>query len=512
MWFPASAAAVITALISRGRRVIVAVWIALCLTAAGIGFGRPVEVALAYGIAIGCEAWIVAQLSTRGKRHAPLHTVDHLGWFWISCTVGVLAVVVVAGTGASIVSGENPLLIGAALLTSHLSAIVALVPTVLVPLSEPVSRPRWELYLQWFTLLVLAVVVFGPAASLAITFLLLTTLMWAAARFPSIHVVIQIVILAFVATVATSLQIGPFASLLQGDFRSAVFALQLFILTSAAGGLFVSAQSSEWRAAAAEVADRERDALAVAHRLAVLNAQQEDFISAVSHELRTPVTSILGFSELLVDGVGEGEPSQAERIIYRNARRLADVIDDVLELSVLSTSQYTRRPPTRVNVAELLQNCVDDVIGHDVHGSQVVRVSIELPSRDIKIDVVEHDLTRALSNLLTNAVKFSPPGATVTITVDEDDEFVSVAVSDVGPGIPLEDQGAVWERFYRVQSPAHSDAPGTGLGLPIVRSLVHDHMGGTVTLVSDGHSGTTMVVNIPRTPPDRAPTPQGAGA
>ncbi len=511
IWFPGSAAAVITVLVSRGRRVLVAILVAVALTVVGIAGGRSIELSIAYGIAIGAEAWVVAQMLTRGRPHATMRDLNQMGWFLISSAAGVLVLVVVAGAGASIFEGANPALIAAALLTSHLSAIVALVPIVLVPLNERLVTPVWEPILQSFTLVVLTVVVFGPAAPLAITFLLLTTLMWAASRFPPVVVAVQTIGLATAATVATALDVGPFAVLIHGDLRNAIFALQLFVLTHAAAGLFVAAQSAEWRATTAELAERERDALSIAHKLSQLNAQKDVFISAVSHELRTPVTSILGFSEQVIDAHLDPETEQAGRIIYRNARRLADVIEDVLELSRLSTAQASTRPPTLVDMGALLQDCVDDIIGLASTAGEV-RVELELPESPVVIQAVEQDLIRVVSNLVTNAAKFSPQGGRVTVILTEAEDAVSVSISDEGPGIPLDEQEAVWERFYRVHSPAHRDVPGTGLGLPIVKTLVEHRIGGTISLISDGAHGTTMVVQIPRTPPAGVPAGQLTGA
>jgi signal transduction histidine kinase len=511
IWFPGSAAAVITVLVSRGRRVLTAILVAVALTLVGIGGGRSVELSLVYGLALGVEAWVVAQLLTRGRPHATMRDLNQMGWFLISSSAGVLVLVVVAGAGASIIEGVNPALIGTALLTSHLSAIVALVPIVLVPLNEQLTASAWEPILQSFTLVVLTVVVFGPAAPLAITFLLLTTLMWAASRFPPVVVAVQTIGLATAATIATSLDVGPFAVLLHDDLRGSIFALHLFILTHAAAGLFVAAQSAEWRATTIELAERERDALSIAHKLSQLSAQKDDFISAVSHELRTPVTSILGFSEQVIDAHLDPETEQAGRIIYRNARRLADVIEDVLELSRLSTANASNRPTAPVDMGVLLQDCLDDTMGLASTAGEV-RVELQLPESPVVIQAVEQDLIRVFSNLVTNAVKFSPQGGRVSVTLTEADNSIAVSVSDEGPGIPLNEQEAVWERFYRVQSPQHRDVPGTGLGLPIVRSLLEHRIGGTITLDSDGVHGTTMVVQIPRTPPASVPAGQLTGA
>jgi signal transduction histidine kinase len=114
---------------------------------------------------------------------------------------------------------------------------------------------------------------------------------------------------------------------------------------------------------------------------------------------------------------------------------------------------------------------------------------------------VEQHLARVFGNLLSNAVKFSPVGGTVTVTLDDSDsDELEIRVSDEGPGIPIAEQEAVWDRFYRVQSPQHSDVSGTGLGLPIVQALVQQRIGGSIQLRSDGSRGTTVVVRIPRVP------------
>ena len=105
-----------------------------------------------------------------------------------------------------------------------------------------------------------------------------------------------------------------------------------------------------------------------------------------------------------------------------------------------------------------------------------------------------------LTRLTTLAVLASAcgiPNATVEL-VDDDPDELELRVSDEGPGIPLAQQEAVWERFYRVQSPRHSEVPGTGLGLPIVRALVVQRIGGSIELHSDGEHGTTMMVRAPR--------------
>ncbi|WP_439564566.1 ATP-binding protein [Microcella sp.] len=256
---------------------------------------------------------------------------------------------------------------------------------------------------------------------------------------------------------------------------------------------------------------RERTALAAADELRELNRQKDDFIASVSHELRTPVTSILGFAEQLTEADLDDANRLAGRIIHRNARRLADVIEDVLELSQLSSAEAAPRPAVEVDVGRLLTECVEDATGLVTPGRDV-RVDLRLPDHPVSILGVEQDLARVCSNLLSNAVKFSPVGGTVTVTLTEDAEALELRIADEGPGIPLAEQEVVWDRFYRVQSPHHRDVPGTGLGLPIVRALVRQRIGGEVELVSDGVHGTTAVVRVPRRRVQVAEATPGQGA
>lgn len=241
--------------------------------------------------------------------------------------------------------------------------------------------------------------------------------------------------------------------------------------------------------------ERERRALDAAGRLRELNRQKDDFIASVSHELRTPVTSILGFVEDLEDAdLGPGE-RQATEVIARNARRLADVIEDVLELGKLNSSASVARPPSEFDVVDLVRHCAQDTQGLAV--GRGVRIDVRSAAAPLMIRTVPQDVTRVLANLLSNAVKFSPPGGIVEVFIAAEDRGVQIDVVDHGPGIPPAALPHVWERFYRIQGDRHRDVPGTGLGLPIVRALVEQRLGGGVELRSDGRTGTTASVLLP---------------
>lgn len=477
----------------------VSVFLAALITGANLLGDRPLALAIAYGVANAVELWIVVRLLTRGRAHAQFTTLPQIGWFLVSVSAGIGVFAMLAGGAASLITGTDPLISAFSLLTSHGSALFVIGPLALVPLTIPLRVPRWEPVVQSTALVGLTVVVFAPAQTLALTFLILPVLMWAGYRLPPLILAIQTLGLAIAATAATSVELGPFAGLLENDPRGATIALQLFLMTHAAAGLFASGQSADSQVNARALVERERDAVRVAAELLQLNRQKDDFMASVSHELRTPVTSILGFAEQLTEGVLDAESRQVSRIIYRNARRLSDVIEDVLELSELTTRAASTRPAVEIDVRQLLRDCVEDATGLLTAGRDV-RVALRVPDQGVVIQGVEQDLTRVCANLLSNAIKFSPAGGTVTVTLADLGDTLELRIADEGPGIPVAEQDAVWERFYRVQSDQHREVPGTGLGLPIVRALVRQRMGGDVTVQSDGVYGTTMVVRVPHTP------------
>ncbi len=245
--------------------------------------------------------------------------------------------------------------------------------------------------------------------------------------------------------------------------------------------------------------ERERLALESAEQLRRLNAQKDDFISAVSHELRTPVTSILGFSEQLEESPLPPDAAQAGEIIARNARRLADVIDDVLELSRLGALGGALAPAEEVDLVALAGDCARDSEGLALKRRVTVRVVA--PDSSVMVRSRPRELVRVCANLLSNAVKFSHDDGTVIIDVRRDGDGAVVRVIDHGLGIPAEHRDMVWERFARAPVDTHRAVPGTGLGLPIVKALVDVRLGGTVAIFDTEGGGTTAEVRLPAEAP-----------
>ena len=232
-------------------------------------------------------------------------------------------------------------------------------------------------------------------------------------------------------------------------------------------------------------------------RLTALDRQKTDFMATVSHELRTPLTSISGYLELLEDGdygPVSGPQLGALGVIGRNATRLRGLIEDLLVLNRIETSGLQSHPvDTPVSVL------FDDVArGPATGGRQRQRRAVvaEPPAEDLCVHVDRTQFERALINLGSNAVKFTPPGGQVTIAAERAGDRVAISVTDTGIGIPHDDLERLGSRFFRASNATAQAIPGTGLGLAIVRTIVEGH-GGQMFVASAEGEGTTVRLFLP---------------
>lgn len=221
---------------------------------------------------------------------------------------------------------------------------------------------------------------------------------------------------------------------------------------------------------------------------------RREFVANVSHELKSPLTSIRSLTETLLDG-GLEDPSCNERfvaLIEEDAARLARLIDDLLILSQVESRAFPMRLATLDIVPEIssalapLEVLIDQKSLH-------IEVDAE-PGLTLRAD--PDRLRQVLHNLIDNAVKYSPEGATLRIGARPGTGDVEVWVSDEGPGIPPEALGRVFERFYRVDKNRSRELGGTGLGLSIVKHIVESH-GGRVWVESAPGKGATFRFTLP---------------
>ncbi len=231
-------------------------------------------------------------------------------------------------------------------------------------------------------------------------------------------------------------------------------------------------------------------------RLTELDRQKTDFMATVSHELRTPLTSISGYLELLVDGdFGDvsGPQLAALDIIGRNATRLRGLIEDLLVLNKIEISGL-QAVSEEVAVRDLLRTVTETMEPVAAAGG-VQLVCTDVPE-DLVVRVDRGQVERALINLGSNAVKFTPKGGQVLMSAERSGDSTIISVHDTGIGIPAADLARLSERFFRAGNATAAAIPGTGLGLAIVRAIVEGH-GGELVIASVEGEGTTMQVVLP---------------
>ncbi len=231
-------------------------------------------------------------------------------------------------------------------------------------------------------------------------------------------------------------------------------------------------------------------------RLEDLDQVKSDFVASVSHELRTPISSIRGFTELLEDGAaGALTPDQADlvRRVSRNSQRLLLLIEDLLLLSRIEARELSLSPEA-IDLRTVVRSSLN-AIGPAL-ARRTLDVQWELPEHAVALHGDPVQLERLVSNLLTNAVKFTPDGGRVTMELSSTDDRATLQVADTGLGIPEEEQGRLFTRFFRSTTATREAIQGTGLGLTIVQAIAEGHRG-AVSVESARDRGTRVTVTLP---------------
>lgn len=226
-----------------------------------------------------------------------------------------------------------------------------------------------------------------------------------------------------------------------------------------------------------------------------LEQVRSDFIANASHELRTPLTAIRGFAETLATGHhGPEEIESHIDTILRNAQRLQNLIEDLLDLSRIESRKVPLRP-SEIDVSGLCRQLVEDMKLRLADASLTVSVDGAEP---VLAWADHRGLEQVLANLLDNAVTYSNAGGHIAVSCWREGSKAFIAIQDTGIGIPAQDQNRIFERFYRVDSARSRALGGTGLGLSIVKHIVQS-MGGSVSLESEVGKGSRFVVSLTAT-------------
>ncbi len=219
---------------------------------------------------------------------------------------------------------------------------------------------------------------------------------------------------------------------------------------------------------------------------------KDEMVSAVSHEMRTPLTAILGFTEFMLEHkLPRQEQETYLGTMQREAMRLNDLIGNFLDLQRLSARNHSFAFMP-LEIGAVLKEAVDLFQST----SQKHRLITDCPADLPKVRGDSRQLYHAITNLISNAIKYSPNGGTVTIAARLKGGMVVVSVSDEGIGIPAEELERIFEKFYRVDNTDRRTIGGTGLGLSLVREIVHTHQG-KVWVESEPGKGSSFFIALP---------------
>jgi two-component system phosphate regulon sensor histidine kinase PhoR len=219
-----------------------------------------------------------------------------------------------------------------------------------------------------------------------------------------------------------------------------------------------------------------------------LERVRKDFVANVSHELKTPLTSIKGFAEALRDGAVT-QPEQSVRflsIISQHADRMSKIISDLLQLSRIESKDFALSVAP-FSVGELVEEVALSLKPAADQKSQKLEVNLQSQGQKVLGD--KYLINQALTNLVDNAIKYTPEKGTIRIESKDRGEWVEIAVVDDGIGIPANDLPRIFERFYTVDKSRSRELGGTGLGLSIVKHIIEAH-GGKVNVQSQLGKGS----------------------
>jgi signal transduction histidine kinase len=235
---------------------------------------------------------------------------------------------------------------------------------------------------------------------------------------------------------------------------------------------------------------------AAANQLEEVARARGEVVAAVSHDVRTPLATIGAYVQLLESG-DAGELTADQRamvgVIEENLRRTYAITDDLLTLGRMERAAADQ-PDAEVEIGELLEQVVRAVEPGARIRNQQVRMDVQLGA--IRVTGHAAQLDRAVTNLLTNAVKFTPEGGTITVRGYVEGGNVVIQVSDTGVGIAADEQSKIFDRFYRSEGVRRRRVAGTGLGLAIAREIAVLH-GGTITVESAPGEGATFTFTLP---------------
>lgn len=244
------------------------------------------------------------------------------------------------------------------------------------------------------------------------------------------------------------------------------------------------------------VRERTQELQSALNKLAELNQLKSNFISNVSHELRTPLTHIRGYLDLMNDGLlGELSKEQATAldVMLRSEARLEELIEKMIQFSLEATGQFT----LQIKPASLCEVVTQALRQARIKAAnRPVALTIDLGADDYQVRMDHEKIQWVIMELVDNAIKFTPPGGTVSVKVEKGVNFVLIKVEDSGIGISPERLSEIFEPYHQLDGSSTRRYGGIGLGLALVKKIIEAH-GSTVDVSSTVEKGTAITFELP---------------
>jgi signal transduction histidine kinase len=247
------------------------------------------------------------------------------------------------------------------------------------------------------------------------------------------------------------------------------------------------------RSARAEAESAHKELALKNEQLVEADRLKDEFVALISHDLRTPLTSIMGYLELVLDDHNLSEEQRGYlSIVDRNADRLLHLVNDLLFVARLEAGQLDLHPSELDLAAVVRQSVAEAEPRAAARGVELACEAADVPA--LKAD--KGRMFQLLDNLVSNAIKFTPEGGDVRVSLARVNGFVRLEVADNGIGIDADEQQRLFERFFRASTASDQQIPGTGLGLYIARAIVEAH-DGSISVESVPGEGTSFRIDLP---------------
>ncbi|MFC1631025.1 ATP-binding protein [Candidatus Omnitrophota bacterium] len=245
------------------------------------------------------------------------------------------------------------------------------------------------------------------------------------------------------------------------------------------------------------VAQRTKELAQANEKLKKIDKLKSEFVNAVSHELRTPLTSIKGYAAILMAGkLGQVPDAVKQRLekINKHSDSLTDLVNNLLDLSRIEAGKVAMKLE-KLEIKALVDEAVD-LITPPIKEKKI-QLAVNLPAEELFCLGDRIQLGRVLTNLLSNAAKFTPEKGKISIDLKADNKFIKIDIQDSGIGIAEDDAAKIFDEFYRVDTPLNQKVKGTGLGLSLVKHIVEAHRG-RIWLDSKVGRGARFSFTIPK--------------